>query len=73
MDTRVKSTLDEVLEDYADLGFRLEEEADHIISLYFKEDWIASFNQTRVTKEILWQVCQGYLDGLNGKGEPVGD
>ena len=70
MTIQVKGTLDEVLGDYADLGFQLEEEGDHIISLWFKEDWIANFNQARVTKEIIWQVCQGYLDRLNGKGVP---
>jgi len=48
----------DILEDYADLGFRLEEEGDHTISLYFKENWIARFNQTMVTKETIWEVCE---------------
>jgi len=62
MTTKIK----DILEDYADLGFRLVEEADHVLVLFFKEDWIASFNQTKVKKEVIWAVCQGYLDGLNG-------
>jgi len=57
-----------ILEDYVDLGFRLEEEGDHTISLYFKEDWIARFNQTTVTKGTIWEVCEGYMDKLNGGG-----
>jgi len=70
MTIQMKGTLEEILEDYADLGFRLEEEGDHIVTLYFKEDRIANFNQARVTKEVIWQVCQGYMDRLNGKGVP---
>jgi len=58
----------DILEDYADLGFRLEEEGDHTISLYFKENWIARFNQTMVTKETIWEGCEGYMNKLNGGG-----
>ena len=64
----VTQILDEVLGDFADLGFRLEEEADEITVLYFKERFIDYFNQPKAQKEIILQACQKYLDRLNGKG-----
>jgi hypothetical protein len=55
-----------ILEDYADLGFQLREDGDHILELYFKDKRIQTFSQTGATQETLWQACQDYWDSLNG-------
>jgi len=57
-------TKDNVLEDYADLGFALKEDGDHILELWFKDKRIRTFSQIGATQEALWQACQDYWDSL---------
>lgn len=49
------------LGEYADIGFSIKEDADHILELYFKEKCIARFNQARVTPQILQEGCKNFV------------
>jgi len=49
------------LAEYADIGFSLKEDADHILELYFKEKCIARYNQSRVTPAILQEGCKNFV------------
>jgi hypothetical protein len=43
------------------MGFRYVEPDDHLINLYFYDDLVAVFNQTKLTQEILHQSCEMHL------------
>jgi len=58
--------LEAVLGEYAELGFTLEEEADHITELRFKERLVEYFTQS-ATVENIRRACQKYIDSLKGE------
>lgn len=59
---KMATVLDTItLGEYADIGFSLKEDADHILELYFKEKCIARFNQSRVTPQILQEGCKNFV------------
>ena len=61
----------EILGEYADQGFSLEEDGDHTLLLYFKDldKEIATFSQLGPTEHQLRETCRQYLARLNN---PVG-
>lgn len=61
MHTDRQNMLDEALGEFKDYGFRLEEPDDHILELYFKDELIARYNQTKATPEIIHEGCKNYL------------
>ena len=62
--TGKQSILDEVLGEYADCGFKLEEIGDDELVLYFKDKKIATYNQIKVTIEIIREGCKNYLASI---------
>ncbi len=59
----------EILGEYADQGFSLEEDSDEALLLYFKGTMIAAFQQTRVKPEDIQAACRRFEKGLTN---PVG-
>jgi len=61
----------EILGDYADQGFSLEEDGDATLLLYYKDKdkEIATFSQLSPTTHQIRETCRRYLAGLNN---PVG-
>lgn len=57
--------LEGVLGEYYELGFTLNEYADHTTELHFKDNFVAYFTQS-ATVENIRKTCQKYLDELNG-------
>jgi len=62
-----ESVLEAVLGDYADMGFKLIEDDDHVVEIYFKEKRISRLYQTakNLTVEVIRRICQQHLDGMN--------
>ncbi len=60
-----KTIWDDANEEYKDYGFNLEEPDDHTLELYFKDKRIATYNQTKVTAEIIREGCKNYLTSLS--------
>jgi len=63
--TGKQSVLDGALGEYTEQGFTLREPDDHVTQLYFKDNLLATYNQTKVTFETLQKCCQNYLKELN--------
>ena len=59
----------EILGDYADQGFTLEESQDDILELYFKDNMIAVFSQLGATQRSIRQTCKRFITRLR---EPIG-
>lgn len=59
-----QSVLDAGLGEFAELGFSLEEESDHILELYFKDKCIARYIQEQLTIPILREGCRNYLNSI---------
>lgn len=57
-------TEQDILGEYADQGYHLEEEADITVTLWFKDQMIAAFSQFGVTAEVLQKVCQRHMARL---------
>lgn len=49
---------------YREYGFRLEEPADHLTDLYFKDKKIATFNQHTLTIPKLHEECFNFMKSL---------
>ena len=62
--TGKQSVLDNILGEYSDYGFRLEDEGDQFTLLYFKDKLIARFNQVKVTPDIILAGCRNYLKNI---------
>ena len=45
-------------------GFKLVEPDDHVVQLYHKDKLIGTYNQCRVTAEIIKQDCQNYVRNI---------
>lgn len=56
----------DILGEFADYGFTLKEPDDHFLELYFKDKKIATYNQEKVTPEIIRQGCHNYLKNTAG-------
>ena len=52
---------------YSELGFSLQQEDDHILELWFKDQRIARFSATGATLKEIKKECHRYLENLNDK------
>lgn len=52
----------ELLGEHNDYGFTIVEPDDHITQLYFKDKLIATYNQAKVTPEIIREECHNYIE-----------
>ena len=57
----LQSILNAALGDYQDKGFRLVEEGDHVTILFYHDERVAVFNQTRLTTMTLHETCAAWL------------
>jgi len=62
--TGKQSVLDEALGKFKDYGFRLVEPDDHVLELWFKDNKIATYNQTKATISIIREGCENYLKSI---------
>lgn len=62
--TGAQSLHNAALGEYADYGFSLREDGDHILELSFKDKVIARLNQTKVTIPIIQEGCHNYLANI---------
>ena len=58
----LQSILNAALGPFQNKGFRLVEEGDHITILFYHDQRVAVFNQTRLTTMTLHEACQSWLD-----------
>lgn len=56
----------EILEAFVDEGYHVEEEADHVTTLWFKDDMFAAFSQVGTTAQNLRDACLRHKNRLNG-------
>ena len=61
-----QNILDAALGDLSNFGFTLIEPDDHFTELYFKDKKIATYNQSKLTIEILRQDCRNFLKNTAG-------
>jgi hypothetical protein len=56
--------MDNILGEYAKMGFRLNEPDDHIVELYFKEKCIARYiqNSCSPSPELIREGCKNYTE-----------
>lgn len=62
--TGYQSILNAVLGEYQSKGFRLVEDSDHFLRLYYQDGLLEVFNQTRVSIPEIHGACRGYLESL---------
>lgn len=62
--TGKQSVLNEALRMYGELGFKLVEQDDHLLELWFKDKRIAVYNQTKATIPIIREGCKNFLANL---------
>ena len=55
---------DEILQEYAREGYRLDARDDHVITLWFKDAIVAAFSQSVVTAAEIRDVCRRHKAGL---------
>ena len=61
----------EALGEFADGGYHLKEYDDHVVTVCFKEQELAAFNQGLATPEALRAVCQRHEARLRETAEVV--
>ena len=54
----------QILGEYANQGFSLEECADHVTVLWFKDTMIAAFSQVGATEQSIRDVCKRHMERL---------
>jgi hypothetical protein len=59
--TGLQSILNAALGEYQSKGFHLVEEGDHITILFYRDERVAVFNQTRLTTMTLHEACASWL------------
>ena len=64
--TGLQSILNATLGEYQSKGFRLVEDGDHFLELYYQDGLLEVFNQSRATIPVIHGVCRRYLEGLAG-------
>ena len=57
----LQSILNGALGDYQSKGFRLVEQDDHILLLFYQDERVAMFNQTTTTIPIIQRFCDQWL------------
>ncbi len=63
--TGLQSICNAALGDYRSKGFRLVEDGDHFLRLYYQDSILEIFNQTRVTIPVIHKTCRRYLESLS--------
>lgn len=61
----MQSILNAALGTYQSKGFRLAEFDDHILSLYYRDEWIGVLTQGGATIPAIHEACRNYLESLN--------
>jgi len=56
--------MNDLLGQYQGKGFRLVEPDDHLVALYYKDEQIAVFNQTKLTIQELHRTCAQWLQKI---------
>lgn len=59
-----QSILNAALGDYRSVGFRLVEPDDHILELYYLDELVGSFNQSRATIPVIRAACRECMEAL---------
>ena len=59
----------QILGEYADQGFSLEEDADATLLLYYKDKMVAEFSQLGATQHSIRESCKRFIECLK---EPAG-
>ena len=59
--TEYQSVLNGALGEYQSKGFRLVEQDDHILLLFYQDERVATFNQTTATIPIIQRFCEQWL------------
>lgn len=62
----LQSILNAALGKYQSEGFRLVEDSDHFLLLYYQDSLLDVFNQDRVTVPTIHEACRGYLERISG-------
>ena len=57
--------LDATLGEWADRGYKLQEEGDHTAIIFFKEKYVARISQ-HASVQAIRELCQKHWDSLNG-------
>lgn len=52
------------LGEYAEMGYQLRENGDHIVELFFKDVRVDTFSQVGATSEALQKACRKHWDRL---------
>ena len=65
--TGLQSLLNATLGEYQSKGFRLMEDSDHFLRLYYQDSLLEVFNQTRVTIPVIHETCRRYLESLDAR------
>jgi len=60
----IQSILNAALGDYQLKGFRLVENGDHFLLLYYRDGLLEVFNQSRATIPVIHTACREYLASL---------
>lgn len=57
-----------ILGKYGDMGYRIEEDGDHSLLVYFKELFLEEVKQTAyyLIPEAIQRICQEHFDLING-------
>ncbi len=61
----MQSILNAVLDEYQLKGFRLVEPGDHILELYYQDERVGIFNQSRATIPAIREACREHLESLS--------
>lgn len=59
----------EILGEYADEGFHVEEPDDDVLTLYFKDRMVAAFSQLGATQRSIRNACKRFMGRMR---EPAG-
>lgn len=63
--TGTQSICNAALGEYRSKGFRLVEDSDHFLRLYYQGGLLEVFNQTKVTIPVIHETCRKYREMLS--------
>jgi len=62
-----QSILNAALGEYQSEGFRLVENGDHFLYLYYRDEWIGVLSQGGATIPVIRETCREYLETLSAR------